>query len=271
MTEVTRRKLNLDGGIDMNVAEMGSGRPLIFIHGSGPGASGWNNFRGNAKVLAAQGYRCLMPDLVGFGHSSKPTDITFSLEYLASTILKLIETDKLTDVVLVGNSLGGAVAIQCALERPDLVSKLVLMAPGWLEEREVFAAMEGIQAMRHVLMDPEGLKLENLQRTLKLMFADSNKLPAGLAEERFDLAQLQNDTIYTNMSGSNLTPRLGELRLPVLGFWGGEDRFCPPSGALHLVTGVQDCKVVMIARCGHWFMMEEAELFNREVLEFVRK
>ncbi len=263
--------ITLDEGIEINLAELGEGSPLLFIHGSGPGASSWNNFRNNAQNFAAKGFRCLMPDLIGFGDSAKPTEVDFTLEFHAGVIIRLIEHLGLSGVVLIGNSLGGAVAIQVTLDRPDLVDKLVLMAPGWLEEREIFAEMEGIQAMRKVLLDEGGLKLENLERTFELMFADPAKLPRDLVRERFEMAKLQNGTVYSRATGYNLSVRLKEIDKPVLGFWGAADRFCPVSGALTLAREVPDCTVILNRQCGHWFMMEQPELFDREVLAFLKQ
>ncbi|MBY8823569.1 alpha/beta fold hydrolase [Sphingomonas colocasiae] len=264
-------RIALERGLEMNLAELGEGPALIFIHGSGPGASSWNNFRGNARHFAGKGYRCLMPDMVGFGHSSKPEDVDFTLDFHAGTIVRAIESLTLSKVVLIGNSLGGAVAIQVALDRPDLVDRLVLMAPGWLDEREVFAQMPGIQAMRRVLLDEGGLKLENLEQTFALMFADPARLPHDLVRERFEMAKLQNSTVYSRATGYNLSSRLKELVQPVLGFWGAADRFCPVSGALTLAQEVADCTMMISRQCGHWFMMEQSELFDREVLAFLSK
>jgi 4,5:9,10-diseco-3-hydroxy-5,9,17-trioxoandrosta-1(10),2-diene-4-oate hydrolase len=269
MSNVSRRLVGIDSATTMNVVDMGAGPAIVFLHGSGPGASGWNNFRHNAAVLAHAGYRCLMPDLIGFGHSSKPTDVQFTLDYLAATIHTLLDHLEISSCTLVGNSLGGAIAIRCALDRPERIERLVLMAPGWLEEREVFAQMDGIIAMRGTLLDPRGLLRENLERTLRLMFFDPARLPEGLVDERMELARLQNGSVYTNLSGYNLVQHLPALTQPVLGFWGYADRFCPVSGAMSLVRHCRRARVVLQHDCGHWFMIEKAPIFDRELLAFL--
>jgi pimeloyl-ACP methyl ester carboxylesterase len=66
------RYVTTDGGLSIHYHEAGSGEPIVFLHGSGPGASGYSNFKGNYSVFAANGYRAIVPDLPGFGLSSKP-------------------------------------------------------------------------------------------------------------------------------------------------------------------------------------------------------
>ena len=67
----------------------------------------------------------------------------------------------------------------------------------------------------------------------------------------------------------HLAPRLGELTCPVLGWWGIDDQFCPPSGATTLARECKDARVVTLSRCGHWVMVEHTDLFNRWTLEFL--
>ena len=72
-------------GLTMHYHEAGTGErgTVLFIHGSGPGASGWSNYKRNYPVLAEAGYRTLVPDTLGYGYSSKPEDGDYGLDYLA--------------------------------------------------------------------------------------------------------------------------------------------------------------------------------------------
>jgi len=109
--------VDVGNGISLHYHESGSGDQgtVLFIHGSGPGASGWSNFKGNYPFLAERGYRTIVPDTLGYGYSSKPEDGTFSLDDVSAQYKALLDALDVTRVTLVGNSQGGAIAINMAL------------------------------------------------------------------------------------------------------------------------------------------------------------
>ncbi|MBW2190820.1 MAG: alpha/beta fold hydrolase [Deltaproteobacteria bacterium] len=127
--------VDVGAGITMHYHEAGSGDRgvILFAHGSGPGASGWSNFKGNYPFFAEHGYRTIVPDTMGYGYSTKPEDGAFSLDDVAAQYKALLDALGVDRAIVVGNSQGGAIAITMALNYPTLVDKLVLMAPGGLE------------------------------------------------------------------------------------------------------------------------------------------
>ena len=123
----------------------GEGKPLVLIHGSGPGACGWSNFFLNVDAFVAQGYQVILPDLPGYGFSDKPTDKQYTLDYFVGYLGELLDSLDIEQAALVGNSLGGAIAMGFALAQPARVSHLIMMGSGGLEERETYFMTEGIQ------------------------------------------------------------------------------------------------------------------------------
>ena len=117
-------------GLRIHYQEQGEGKPLLFLHGSGPGASGFSNFKGNYPFFAERGYRVIVPDTLGYGYSSKPADRDYGLDFLVGALHRFTRALGLERCAVVGNSHGGAMAIKLALDHPALVEKLVLMAPG---------------------------------------------------------------------------------------------------------------------------------------------
>ena len=87
---------------------------VVFVHGSGPGASGWSNFKHNVAAFQSAGYRCIVFDQPGYGLSSKPTDVDHTLDFFVAQLNALIEHIHVDQVTMVGNSLGGAVALGAA-------------------------------------------------------------------------------------------------------------------------------------------------------------
>src|SRR6266702_450295 len=86
----------------------GSGPAVVFVHGSGPGVSAYTNFAMNYPAFAAAGFRVLLPDLIGFGYSSKPEGIDYTLDLFVPTLTELLDVLGVKRCVLIGNSLGGA-------------------------------------------------------------------------------------------------------------------------------------------------------------------
>lgn len=257
-------------GIRMHYHEAGSGDrgTVLFVHGSGPGASGWSNFKGNYPLLAEQGYRTIVPDTMGYGYSSKPERGAFSLDDVAAQYKALLDALGVDRVTVIGNSQGGAIAITMALNYPELVAKLVLMAPGGLETRETYMEMEGIKAMIRVLYK-EGISKETMRKVFRLQLHDESKITDEVIEERFQVAMTQHKDNIARIHVANQEDRLPEVKCPVLCFWGANDKFCPPSGASKIASRCPNSRTMLISSCGHWVMVEYAKLFNQLTLQFL--
>lgn len=241
---------------------------VVLVQGSGPGANGYSNFKFNCEVIARAGFRVIVPDLVGFGYSSKPEGIDYTLELFSGTLCELLDQLAVERCMLVGNSLGGAVSIDIALKRPRLVEKLVLMAPGGIETTEAYFRMPGIQRMVSEFVGGARDR-QTLRKILEMLAYDSRHVDDALVEERFAILSTQPRDVLARMKIPDLSTRLPELRMPILGFWGMEDQFCPASGAQKILAACADARFVLYARTGHWVMIERAREFNAIVLDFL--
>jgi 4,5:9,10-diseco-3-hydroxy-5,9,17-trioxoandrosta-1(10),2-diene-4-oate hydrolase len=241
---------------------------VLFLQGSGPGASGWSNFQFNVDAFTEAGYRVLVPDLPGFGFSSKPTDVEYHLDYFCASMFGLLDHLHIARCAVVGNSLGGAIALGMALEKPERISALILMAPGGLEEREAYFAMPAMSLMTQVFSG--GVNRDSLAEFVRtgLVF-DGSKVSETLMDQRWEIYQLQNDQVMKSMVVPNMSGRLGELTCPVLVFWGANEKMMPESGFRTLADNIDDVRLVMVSRCGHWVMLEHPRLFNRTSLDFL--
>ncbi|MDB5738615.1 MAG: alpha/beta hydrolase [Sphingomonas bacterium] len=109
-----------------------NGRTVVLLHGKNFCAATWGD---TARVLAATGYRVIVPDQIGFGKSSKPAGFQYSLRALAGFTADLLRSRGLTKVTLVGHSLGGLIAMRLAIDMPQLVDQMVLVDPLGLTDR----------------------------------------------------------------------------------------------------------------------------------------
>lgn len=265
------RSVVLPSGYELHVHDTGageSGQTVVLLQGSGPGANGWSNFRHNIHALNAAGHRVIVPDLIGFGYSSKPTGLDYTLDLFVQSTLELLDALEVNHCVLVGNSLGGAVSIGICLARPGLVQKLVVMGCGGIESTETYFKMPGIQKMVSGFIGGE-INPTWLRGILQMLAYDPVHVTDELVAERFAILQLMPKDVLGRMRIPDLTPRLSELTIPILGFWGVEDQFCPASGALKITANCVNSRVIVYSKVGHWVMIERAEEFNRYVIDFL--
>jgi 4,5:9,10-diseco-3-hydroxy-5,9,17-trioxoandrosta-1(10),2-diene-4-oate hydrolase len=258
-------------GLRVHYQELGEGQPLVFLHGSGPGASGFSNFKRNYPYFAERGFRTLIPDTLGFGYSSRPDNIDYGLDFLVGKLAKFLDQVGVARAAVVGNSHGGALAIQLALTHPELVTKLVLMAPGGLEERETYMKMEGIRTMMSVFLAKDGITRDGMRKVFGLQLYDPLFLTDEIVEERFQIAEHQPKRVLTSLNVPHLTTRLGDIRCPIFALWGVNDKFCPVSGAMRIAESCKRSRVMLLSECGHWVMVEHTDLFNRLCLDFLRE
>ncbi len=255
--------VDVGNGITMHYHEAGDAERgvVLFVHGSGPGASGWSNFKGNYPFLAEHGFRTIVPDTMGYGYSTKPEEGAFSLDDVAGQYKALLDALDVDRATIIGNSQGGAIAITMALNYPELIDKLVLMAPGGLETRETYMEMEGIKAMIRVLYK-EGISKETMRKVFTLQLHDESKITDVVIEERYQVAMTQHKDNIARIRVANQAERLSEIQCPVLCFWGANDKFCPSTGAAKIAANCPNSRTMLIANCGHWVMVEYQTLFN---------
>ena len=241
----------------------------IFIHGSGPGASGWSNFKHNISAFQEAGYRCIVYDQWGYGKTSKPQDVDHTLDFFVDGLVSLMDSADVANAVLVGNSLGGAVALGLALRHPERVEKLILMAPGGIESREDYFSMPGIQAMvKYPMGSPEFTK-EVLAQLLTQLVYDPVNVDDELVDERWATLETQNAHVLATMQIPDLSDQLASIDINTLVFWGTEDRFCPASGTWKILQMKGNVQAELVNYCGHWVMSEYPDLFNERCLSFL--
>jgi len=261
--------VTLENGLKLHYLEQGQGPIIIWLHGSGPGASGFSNFKGNYPEFAEAGYRNIVLDLPGFGRSDKPDDVNYDLAFFVTALNGFINALDLPKVTLLGNSLGGAIALGQALDYPDTVERLILMAPGGVEERETYFQMEGIVRMVEVYSrGPMGV--DQMREVMSLQLFDSAGLSDDILAERAAVAVTQPANLFSTMMVPNMTERLSELNCPVLGFWGTNDKFNPHQGMHKILDNVPTARFIMLNRCGHWVQVEHQRLFNSSCIDFLQ-
>jgi 2-hydroxy-6-oxonona-2,4-dienedioate hydrolase len=269
--EGTARTVRVAGG-ELNYHEAGEGHPLIFLHGSGPGATGWSNFAPNIAVLSRH-FRCLAVDMPGWGGSYpvKAADRNH-----AEVALQFMDALGLEKAAFVGNSMGGATTIRFAITHPDRMSHMITMGAG-AGGRKMFGPgdgpSEGLKILYRGYRDPS---IETMRELVDIMSYDSGDAREELARARSENAlahQEHLDNFVAGMGSNRDWPTERELLaipVPSLIVHGRDDRVVHFENSLRLVTMVPDSRLVLFNRCGHWAQLEHADEFNRLVEQFVR-
>jgi len=259
------------GPIRMHYLEYGdrAGHPVVFLHGSGPGNSAHANFSENIRAFASAGFRVILPDMIGFGYTDKPLDLgDYTLDLFCSTLMSGLANIGVANCSFVGNSLGGGVAIQIALDNPEFVDKLILMGPGCLEKQDDYWGMPGIAKMMEA--NKAGISKEIQGEVLRLFTYDPKHVTDALIEMRWAIAKDQPKEVLTTMKTPELGSRMKELTCPILTFWGANDEFMPPKGKKKCLNANETSRLIEVNACGHWVMIEHARMFNAASVDFLK-
>ena len=279
--ETTARHVTV-GAREVYVTEAGQGAPVVLLHGGGPGATGISNFSRNVADLVGEGYRVVVPDLPGFGRSTKGVDGSDPFGDLALAVRGLLDVLDIERAHLVGNSYGGAAALRLALDRPDRVDRLVLMGPGGIGTTRAKPTAGLNKLLGYYGGDgPSRAKIEDFIRNY--LVADSTKVPADLIELRYQASidpEVVADPPLRRPSGPgalktlfkmDLTrdKRLATCEVPTLVLWGTEDKVNRPSGGPRLATTMPHCDLYLASGIGHWLQFEDPVLFARLATDFL--
>ncbi len=263
------------GDVKVHYHEAGKGFPLILIHGGGPGASGWSNFRQNVDALAEH-YRVLIVDLPGYGQSDIIVPRERMFGFYAGIIKDMMKALDIPKTHLIGNSLGGGTSLKFALDYPDMVDRLILMGSGGGYPYFTPMMTEGMKILFDTY-EGDGPSIEKLRRFINIMVYDDSFVTEELLKER--LAAATRPEIMANppiklrgkFPAEELwREQLDELSHETLVIWGREDRVVPLDSAFMLMKQIPRARLFVFPQCGHWVQMEKSEEFNSLVKQFLQ-
>ncbi len=279
---------------DLRVHEIhgGHGSPVVFIHGLG--SSGYMEWRFTLAPTAAR-HRIFAPDLPGYGRTEKPR-VRYTIGYFARFVERYMEERGLRSAAIVGTSLGGRIALELALERPQLVRRLVLVnALGLGRPKPQMAQMAyglvTVPAVGEAVMRfTRGALRWASPRTIR-------KVAGRFAGTTTDLEKMMDDTYLEDLrelyetdefhnaylstvrslihprallgGEHDVSARLGELKIPVQLIWGADDPLFPVQHATRAHAMIPGSKLTVIEGAGHTPQAERPEEFNRVLAAFL--
>jgi 2-hydroxy-6-oxonona-2,4-dienedioate hydrolase/4,5:9,10-diseco-3-hydroxy-5,9,17-trioxoandrosta-1(10),2-diene-4-oate hydrolase len=273
MEEPSYDRVTLSNGAEVAYVTLGYGPALICLHGGGPGASGWSNYQRNVAALAAS-FRVYLVDLPGFGESPALRIEGDRYQFFAETVTGLLRKLDVEQADIIGNSMGGRVALEIALTDPSFLRRLVLMGPGGSFAPFSVWPTHAIRLLLEFYNNgtPTRARVEEF---LRQMVFDQSLITDELVEERFRASTrpdvLANPPTIQNVpSKFPIWSRLPTLPHEVLLIWGREDRVVPWDSAFPMVNMLPNCRLHVFTRCGHWAQWEHPEEFNELVLSFLK-
>jgi len=261
-------------GIRTNYHDVGTGHPLLLIHGSGPGVSAWANWRLVMPELSRQA-RVIAPDMVGFGFTDR-LDLAqpgqrYDMDTWVRQAVGLLDALGIEKTDLVGNSFGGALALALTIRHPQRVRRLVLMGSVGVP----FSITPGLDAVWGY--EPS---FENMRGIMDVFAWDRRLVNDELARLRYE-ASIQPG-FQESFSAMFPAPRqrwvdamtspeqnIRALPHHTLVVHGREDQVIPLSTSQTLAAWIPRSQLHVFGQCGHWTQIEHNARFVRLVGDFL--
>lgn len=275
--------LALSDSLRLAYTDTGAGeQTLLFIHGLGSYLRAWEQ---NIDSLS-QHYRCIALDLPGYGKSSK-AEHPFDMSFFAGTLSQFMEKLQLTQVILVGHSMGGQIAMHTVLMKQKRIEKLILIAPAGFE---TFSEKESnwLKSVFNAALI-KATPTEQIVRNFEINFVDMPENARFMIDDRLNMRETVEYDRYCEMvpkcvQGMLNEPvfnRLSEIDIPTLIIYGQNDQLIPNS-ILHPNLSTAAIAQVghdalphsylhLLPDAGHFVQWEQAERVNKAILAFLGK
>lgn len=247
--------------------EAGAGPDVILLHGLGGDRSNWN---ATVPALAAK-FHVFVPDQVGFGQSDKPM-IDYRVATLVDFLNAFYKKAGITKATLVGNSLGGWVAMDFALAHPEKVNRLVLVDSAGYSQKRTGAA----PLTRELLLGLNPSTIAGEKQLMGAVFYNKAFATDQFAEQALMMHLRKNDSytidrfIDSILRGEDVVDgKLGAIKAPTLVMWGREDAIVPLAAGKALAEDISGAQTVILDSCGHVPQAECAGPFNAALLKFL--
>ena len=240
--------------------ESGSGEPILLLHGSGTGVSAAANWWLTMDDLSTYG-RAIAIDSIGYGQTVVAPGTEYGIRAWVDHAIRVLDALGIERTWIVGNSLGGWVALQLAIDHPERVLGIVSMGTGGAKRT---AALAG--HAKPVLTE------EGIREGLKLFVVDESLITDELVAVRYEAAV--NDTANERLAEVVAArdrdrdefpldfEALARLEMPVLLIHGMQDRVIPASRTWELAQTIPNADAHLFSQCGHWSQVEKAGEFN---------
>ncbi|MCX5815784.1 MAG: alpha/beta hydrolase [Proteobacteria bacterium] len=241
--------------METELERYGTGENVLFIHGAGGSAKAW--FYQMEYLKTSVGV--MLIDLPGHGRAGD-SDGCDAIDEYRDSVYRALKLSGIDRCYMVGHSMGGAIAMSCALSFPDIVKGIMLVGTG--ARLRVFPEiLEGI--------------MKDKEKTLRsiIEFAISKNAPDSLKKDCFDeMMKCRPEVVYNDFYACdrfNIMKTIGSINVPTLIICGTDDVLTPPKYSRYLHESIQGSELVLIKDAGHMVMLEKPEEVNKAILKFI--
>jgi pimeloyl-ACP methyl ester carboxylesterase len=251
---------------------MGAGRDVLLLHGLGGTKA---SFFDTAAALSRR-YRVHAIDLPGFGSSSKPATAPYNARFFADAVIGVLDELGIESAHIVGNSMGGRVAIEVGLRRPERVAALAMLCPGVAFVRRDYQPI--VRFLRPELgVLPHRFSRRTVEAQFWSMFANRDLVDPSVADIVVDefqriygsagarlafLAAARNIYLERPFGKGGFYERLSELTPPALFVWSSHDKLIPAAFSRHVRDALPSAEQIVLDACGHVPQVERPEQTN---------
>ncbi|MGH2840916.1 MAG: alpha/beta fold hydrolase [Solirubrobacteraceae bacterium] len=255
-------------GRRISTLTIGAGPDVLLVHGLGGAKSSFFDIAGTL----AERYRVHALDLPGFGESSKPLLASYSAGYFADTVRETMDALGIQSAHVVGNSMGGRVAVELALREPQRVAGLALLCPSVAFIKRSYHPFVRLLRPELALL-PHHFTRKAVENHFWSLFADRDQIDPSVADLVVDefqriyssagaraafLASARNIYLDEPFGDGGFYPRLSELEVPSLWVWGSHDTVIPPAFKRHVEQWLPGAEQIVLDGCGHVPQVERA-------------
>jgi pimeloyl-ACP methyl ester carboxylesterase len=260
------------GRTRISTLSMGEGHDVLLLHGLGATKA---SFLDTASHLSRR-YRVHVLDLPGFGSSSKPATAPYNAKWFGKTVLGVMDELGIEQAHLVGNSMGGRVALELGISHPERVTALGLLCPAVAFVKREFKHLVRVLRPEFGLL-PHKFKRDTVARQFWSLFADPDLVDPSVADVAMDefqriygsagaryafLASARNIYLEAPFGKRGFYPRLAELEAPALFVWSSHDRLIPAGFERHVTEWLPRAEQIVLDTCGHAPQIERPEQTN---------
>lgn len=238
---------------------------LVLLHGLGGMADRWLP----VIPFLSEKFRVVAPDLVGYGYSDKP-QVDYTPELFTKFVLDFVDELSLRKISIMGTSLGGQIAAECAAIGNQSVNKIVMVTPAGIMKEStpvlnaytmaaLYPTHETVKAAYEMMM---GEKKEVREQTIDNFISNMSR-PNAKMVFLSTLLGLKNSPV--------ITEKLRLIKIPVLIVWGSNDKMIPVKYAKEFASAIKNCNLVVMNGCGHTPYEERPDEFSKLVLDFLCK
>jgi pimeloyl-ACP methyl ester carboxylesterase len=258
-------------GIKLHYNDAGEGKPVLCIHGGGPGATAWSNFKQNIPAITASGRRMIMVDMPGYGKSEFADGLNEDFfDYMGRMLDEFLNAlDIKGSVDVIGNSLGGQAALGLEIVKPERIKHLVLIGSQPTSAGIVIQPMPQ-EALKNIInyYGGDGASLEKMRRLVESLLFDSSWVTDETIQERFEASKDPGQMRLLGLPRRDFYADLPNVAVPTLLVWGQEDKGGALEVGLQMLRKLQNARMHIFQRCGHWAQVEHQQEFEQVVLNF---